>query len=237
VSACPGCAGIADSVALSFDRHTVRLYVGGKPTYQRAGVIAHAPLDDGRAHTVAVRFDLARKQLTVVVDDAATPAIHEALLENVLEPLLRGGGYARVGFTAGSGSDETRPLVLNGFSVSSASASAGASVVSPAPADGYVGRVGLAVEFTLRSFTACGLPSPPLASWQVMAQGTSSAMEGSLPRGELISVSSPPVVAGRGETAARLHFVPQRPGIYQILIRETAQAQLQFVGEVLVLPQ
>jgi hypothetical protein len=92
-------------------------------------------------------------------------------------------------------------------------------------------------ELTLRPRTACGLPSLPVASWQVYAQATTSVMEGSVARGGLIAVTTPAGVHARGvQTVITLRFVPERAGMHQILIRDApTSARLHAVGEVLVL--
>mmetsp|Transcript_25421 Transcript_25421/g.62857 ORF Transcript_25421/g.62857 Transcript_25421/m.62857 type:complete len:1653 (+) Transcript_25421:98-5056(+) len=237
-TACPGCAGIKSSICLTFDHRTVRLYVDGMPTYQRAGQ-SQVPLDDGNAHTISVRFDVARKQLAVSVDDAQVPALHEQMTASVLERLEGDGGYARVGITAGSGEEETRPLVLEALAVSAASASPPASVIAPSPADGYVGRVGHPCEFTLRPRTACGLPALFVRTWRVHAQATTSAMDGSVPRGRMLEATAAAELPSAGaspHTAHTMRFVPTLAGIHRILVSEGGESGRQYdVGEVLVL--
>lgn len=222
----------------------MRLYVAGKPTYQRAGS-SHVRLDDGNEHVITVRFDVARKRLSVTIDDAHTPALSEQMISAVLEQIERGGGYARIGVTAGSGLQELRPLVLHSLSVTAALAVPPSSLVEPSPADGYVGRVGRECVFVLHPRTACGLPSVLVRTWRVFAQATTSAMEGSVARGHMIAATlTPPEAAREGEGAARqqttfsLAFVPELAGMHRILILDTAEgaAALPYaVGEVLVL--
>lgn len=220
----------------------MRLYVDGRPTFQRAGA-AHVRLDDGSAHTLSVSFDLARKQLTVTVDDWPTPALHEQLISSVLEQFEGGGGYARVGITAGTGLQEGRPLVLEALNVTAAIAVPHKSVVEPSPAEGYVGRVHHECVFSIRSRTACGLPSLLRASWQVFAQATTSAMAGSVARGAMIPAARRRAPDGSGQaeeraTTLELSFVPELAGIHRILVLDSSEgpgAIPYAVGDVLVL--
>jgi len=242
---CPGCAGLARSVALSFAAGTVRLYVDGAPAYQRAGRLETA-LDDGRDHTVRVRLDVARETLTVEVDGESAPVLQQRVDGALLAPLAASGGYARVGFTAGTGAAETRPLVLRGMQVRTARASPGASTVRPAPADGVAGRVGRECEFTLQPRTACGLPSTLGAAWVIYVQAVTSALEGSVARGPpiqayMVAGARHGPYAGGGDggapgstsTEVSLRFEALHSGMHNVIVHEAAQSYI--VGQILVL--
>lgn len=242
--ACPGVAGVNHSLAVTFDGDTVRLYVDGRPTYQRAGR-ALAKLGDGRTHSVRVVADAARAQLLVHVDDEPQPALHSELLPEHLAALNASGGWAHVGFTAGTGYAEARPLVLHRFAVAVARAAARASVVHPAPSEGSVGHLGRECEFSLEPRTDCGLPTAVVPGWSVYVQAMSSALEGSIARGPVMPTSAADAedgaATGSGGSLStmasrlRLRFVPEFEGIHRVLVHEPSTGKTWSVGEVLVL--
>jgi len=231
---CPGCAGIPSSLAVTFDGSTVRNYVDGVPTYQRAGLMRRS-VDDGQDHDVVVRVDVASKQLTVTVDDDPVPVLQQQLVPSMLAPLAQAGGFARVGFTAGTGWSSTRPLVLRDFAVSVARPSAVASIVRPAPEQGVVGHARRTCEMTLQPRTECGLPTTLGIGWKVYVQAMSSAMEGSVAIGPPIDTWTPPGSANMTtSTTITLRFVAEQSGIHRVLVHEADTQRTYDVGEVLV---